>query len=394
MYSMKFQILLFFCCLLVIFGCLLFVPTSPRRWIANIRLQDLQDYEEDVNRGIQSNIESLTQLLQYRLSLPDDAPKISNSSLCTEHEKDFRPCLKENCTELSSKPLRKRIEELVLAPHFHLDEQQLQNILSFTSNVSEEDVIIASASSANHFKEMEAMFAALHKTVYPDLKNFKVILFDIGLKKRQKRLTEKYCKCQVLSFPFKLFPPHVSNPLCYSWKAIIIRALISKARKLLIWQDSTVRWSKKFHTILQRAMQYGQQLTESPSAARITAHTLPQMFDYMGEDECHYFMYREIQAGFQVLKNDPLVIQAVLNPWTRCALEKSCMCPVDPQTVIRCSKELPKCHRFDQSAMSIIMSKLYAADRNRFLVPFYSKTNSTYVSVQRGDKQDKWRTLD
>ncbi|KAK3798071.1 hypothetical protein RRG08_034627 [Elysia crispata] len=393
-HSVRCQVLLFFCGLVFVFGCVLLVHSGQGRWTANIRLQNDEVSQTSIPKqrhdqvssfrkvdigNIQINITYLTKLLQYRLALPNDALKFNHRSPCKEHANDSQPCLKENCPDLSNKSLQERIEELVLAPHFQLEHHQLQNILSVVSDVSESDVIIVSASSSNHFKEMQAMFKALHRTVYPVLKNFNVILFDIGLKKKQRRLTEKYCKCQVLSFPFKQFPTHVRELLCYSWKAIIIRALVTKARKLLIWQDTSIRWTEEFPSVFQRAMKYGQQLIESTHGARITSHTHPQMFAYMREEACQYFPYREIQCGFQVMKNDPLVIQAILNPWTRCALEEPCICPVYPKSVIRCSKglssTLPRCHRFDQSAMSIILSKLYAADRYRFMVPEYSTSN-------------------
>ena len=99
-----------------------------------------------------------------------------------------QPCMKENCSALSNKPLQERIEDLVLAPQLQLSDRDLQKILSIVSVVPEADVIIGSASSSNHFKEMQAMFEGLQRTVFPTLKNFRVVLFDIGLKKRQRRL--------------------------------------------------------------------------------------------------------------------------------------------------------------------------------------------------------------
>ncbi|GFR96427.1 hypothetical protein ElyMa_006297700 [Elysia marginata] len=412
----RLQVLLFLCCLLFVLACLLFAQPGPRRWTASVNMENLKDdegfetkvskeifyqpssSEKNFSEPILTNVSDLTQLLRERLALPNDALKITHKGACEGHETDVQPCSKEGCPALSAKPLEKRIKDLVLSPQFQLNDDQLRNILRVVRDVPETDIIIATASSSNHFKEMQAMFKALHSTVYPKLTNFTVVVFDIGLKKRQRKLTEKYCRCRVLTFPFKLFPPHVRELHCYGWKAIMIRGLITKARKLLIWQDTSIRWTDEFLSVFHRAMVFGQQFLESMHGARLTSHTLPQMFAYMGEESCQYFAYRETQCGFQVLKHDPLVIQAILNPWTRCALEQSCMCPVVPESVIRCSKSVssfePRCHRFDQSAMSIILSKLYAADRYRFAVPEYSNKNPKYVSIKRGDRLDDYFSRD
>lgn len=342
------------------------------------------------------NVSFLTQLLKNRLALSNDALKINHNNPCREHENDSKTCTKENCPALSETPLQQRVEDLVLAPQFQLSDHDLKTIFRVVSAVREADIIIASASSSNHFKEMQAMFKALHSDVYPKLTNFSVVLFDIGLKKRQLKLTKKYCKCQVIRFPFELFPPHVADLHCYSWKAIIIRSLMSKARKLLIYQDTSIRWTDNFLTVFKRAAKYGQQVYESTNSARIPSHTLQQMFDYMGEKACQYFAFGEIQCGFQVLKNDPLIIEAVLNPWTKCALEQFCICPVNSKQVLHCNDDDernssdPICHRFDQSAMSIILSKLYAEERYKITLPEYSKKDPKFVAVRRGHRTNNY----
>lgn len=56
------------------------------------------------------------------------------------------------------------------------------------------------------------------------------------------------------------------------------------------------------------------------------------------------------------------LIQIILDPWVACALNKSCMCPVDPSSVRFCphkERRSGQCHRFDLSSLTIQFAKLY-----------------------------------
>ncbi|KAK6976519.1 MetK 1 protein, partial [Biomphalaria glabrata] len=68
-------------------------------------------------------------------------------------------------------------------------------------------------------------------------------------------------------------------------------------------------------------------------------------FQYMAEDPCTFMHYPELQATSMLHKNDPLVIKTVLEPWARCALEETCICPVEPSKSIVCKHEILKEHR-------------------------------------------------
>ncbi|KAK6976515.1 hypothetical protein BgiMline_022948 [Biomphalaria glabrata] len=67
---------------------------------------------------------------------------------------------------------------MVMSPNLSLTTDQRELIQS--------DVIILSASSENHYAEMQAMFQNLHTVVYPNMANFTMVLFDIGLTKKQR----------------------------------------------------------------------------------------------------------------------------------------------------------------------------------------------------------------
>ena len=110
---------------------------------------------------------------------------------------------------LDSRPLRKRVAGLVENPKLELSPEQRGAILSMSEGIPETDIIIVSASSSNHYDEMQAMFHGLHTVVYPVMaeqrRNFSVVLFDLGLTRDERRMvryTEKH--------PSSFVPKHLT----------------------------------------------------------------------------------------------------------------------------------------------------------------------------------------
>ncbi|CAL1543071.1 unnamed protein product [Lymnaea stagnalis] len=277
----------------------------------------------------------------------------------------------QSCPQSLSPDPTQRLVDILVSPNLTLSQPQLDAILSMTKSIPESDIVILSATSSNHYDEMQAMFENLHSVVYPVTKYFSVVLFDIGLTPEQRRMTEEKCACHVITFPFELFPDHVKDAHCFSWKPLIVRATIEKARHLLVYQDASIRWTDYFQVFLRRIDRIGLQLTRSSTNNRIPVNTLPQMFAYMGEAPCAFSQFPELHASNAGYRRDALIIRAILEPWARCALEASCMCPVESSLVIDCVKLVAehRCHRFDQSALGIIGAKLFGDEFYRVMLP-------------------------
>ncbi|GFN80362.1 hypothetical protein PoB_000686800 [Plakobranchus ocellatus] len=329
-----------------------------------------------------SEVSSLAFSLRERLNIPNDAIRILYNNSC-KLKSTIKPCQDPLCHSLN-KTIEKRLED-ILSPNLQLSKSQLNTILSIGKTIPMSDVIIASAVSANHYEEMQAMFKALHEQVYPKLLNFTMVLFDLGLKPHQWKMTKKNCRCRLISFNFDLFPPHVRDLHCYSWKPIIIRAVASKATTLVVWQDASVRWRDGFKIIFQRAALYGQQIVVTDHADRVTSNTVKEMFQYMNEDVCRFHNVPEIANAMALHRPDPLIVRTIMDPWARCALESECMCPAkyDVWTIRHCNNYgTHRCHRFDQSALTLLTAKLYEDERYKIEIPEQHK----HVRVMRGDR--------
>ena len=92
-----------------------------------------------------------------------------------------------------SRTHEQRVRELLTMPGLQLSSAQLNSILKLSEKIPEKDLIIASAISGNHYDEMQSMFQNLHETVYPRIKNFQMVLFDLGLSPTQKNIVSLLC---------------------------------------------------------------------------------------------------------------------------------------------------------------------------------------------------------
>ncbi|RUS84942.1 hypothetical protein EGW08_007304, partial [Elysia chlorotica] len=309
--------------------------------------------------------EELTQELTKRLNRPSSDRKVVYEVPC-DNSKSVQACVGPCQHPLTYSP-KETIEKLTKSPELRLDEKMQQAVSTLGAHIPDSDLIIASAVSSNHFDEMQAMFESLHTKVYPVLEeriqttklrpqllqpqnkvaisNFTMVLFDIGLSPAERIRTQKNCRCKIITFRKDLFPNHVSTNGCYSWKPLIMMAASQHARKLILWQDSSVRWYSSFLDNLDRAYTAGHQVIRYTGSHRIPANTLKEMFNYMHEDACSYLPYPEIQGNLHIHRSDGFNKQVLFEPWARCAVEKSCICPRPPESVLSCSSgTLHRCH--------------------------------------------------
>ncbi|XP_059155849.1 uncharacterized protein LOC131940941 [Physella acuta] len=371
--------------LTTIYYCLIYRPLSKKtRFLQDKKLQRCKP-------------ELTPQQCQLVLRLHE----ITTYNISTPAESYTQPCnaSARACTSNCSKPLQTNLEGNLLntltSAKFYLKDETLLDILAIGKTIPENDVIIMSASSSDHYHETQAMFYNLHNVVFPLVENLTVVLFDIGLTLEQRQETEKHCRCKVIKFPSERFPPHVKKNYCYAWKPIIMRAMMERARKVFIYQDSTIRWTEGIIDVMKRATDIGLQLFRRPHEDRIPIDTLIQAFDYFEEKPCAFDPFPHLLAGIAVYRRDVFNARAILEPWAKCALVPECICPVaSPESVRSCKSPVAyhRCHRFDQSALGMITAILFNKEIFRVISPdlnFKVKINRTEYMPQYFNSLEK-----
>ncbi|KAK6980294.1 sedoheptulokinase, partial [Biomphalaria glabrata] len=280
-------------------------------------------------------------------------------------------CRSESCSRHLSQNHRERLWD-ILSPKLTLTDQDREKIVSLSSQIPASNIIFATATSANHYYESQAMIHRLHTVVFPYVQDKTFVLLDLGLTKEQRNKTEKACQCHVISFPFELFPKHFRDLHSCAWKPVFIMACMMKTKKLVVYQDASIYWKEHIVELLDRGDKLGLQLWGGRGMHNIPGATMKGMLDFFGDQPCAYINYTQLQAGVSVFKQTPFVVRAILEPWAKCVMELDCFCPNCTRGHRDCSSRnntLHRCHRYDQSTFSLIVTKLFAGERYRFHMP-------------------------
>lgn len=92
------------------------------------------------------------------------------------------------------------------------------------------------------------------------------------------------------------------------------------------------------------------------------AYTKPAMFEYLKESRCCYVEACMIDTSVMVFYRTNTTWLDVMKPWLKCALNEACIAPPKSRYSGCFEMRSPKttgCHRYDQSALSIIMERMY-----------------------------------
>ena len=220
---------------------------------------------------------------------------------------------------------------------------------------------------------------------YPDLK---IIFYDLGLRKRSYKLLQTYYKCEVRKFPFTEYPQHVGTLSSYTWKPIIVQ-LVLKEHEFVIWVDASIRFlTPNLDSFFFNSTNVGIKLY--PGGGSIAQRTVLKTFEYLGEDPC-LFDVPELEATIIMLKRTRFTLTYIIRPWVSCALALGCMTHPCSLAMFLCTTNSPDfgcCHRFDQSIMGIILTRLFPNQTKVLHV------NTFEIQVRREHKSNYFHSLD
>ena len=324
----------------------------------------------------QKLIKELSSALRIKLDKASTTPnKTISFKSCKEHNitnyddscKNNGPCLKQSISD----DLDTRIESLVFPPNMRVPDRYRDIIQDLRNDVKGNyDLIILHAMSSNHFRESQAMLKNFHQVVFPVVKNSSLIVYDLGLTDAEREQYKKHCRCTLLRFPFEKLPDHFANLKSFAWKVFIIAAHFEQA-EVTMWTDSSISITNAtglLKAIKATRVRGVQQRCNNhvPNPLR----TLPQMFEAFGDSPCAHLSFQQCEGGYGLYHREPLIRHAVIGAWVTCVSNPFCIMPVNQRPVQACEKTVPgtigQCMRTDQSAISLILAKLFREKMDHF----------------------------
>ena len=136
--------------------------------------------------------------------------------------------------------------------------------------------------------------------------------------------------------------------------------MVLKVHRFVVWMDASVRFkSKDLDKIFDHSRTVGVQA--AVGFGPIAARTSEKTFKFLQESPCVFRDIKEFEATFIIIYANDFILQYFMIPWVSCALTEQCMAPVD---LIGCHNDHVyfDCHRFDQSILSILMTRLFHND--------------------------------
>ncbi|XP_062577141.1 uncharacterized protein LOC134239017 [Saccostrea cucullata] len=274
----------------------------------------------------------------------------------------FPSTVEENLKVVENYPFN--ISE-TLKRELNLDEYGIKVNLNQTPD---SQIVLTSAASSANYLEIQGFISNVNIHVAPKFSDFEFIIFDIGLKKSEARFIKKNCYCRLRKFPFKEYPDHLGIVRTNTWKPVLIQLLFSEFH-IVIWADSSVRFlGKPLDNLIHRTVTNGIQLTEGGGSIALRTNTIT--FKALGEKPC-MFDRPELESSFISIFRNHFTLTSIMLPWVSCALQYNCMDFDFALKSITClekkSWSYGACHRFDQSVLGIIITRLFSSDIENIL---------------------------
>ena len=277
---------------------------------------------------------------------------------CKANIPGFRSSLRENMNFVSKYKFN------VSKSHLHRLMLDIEGIAYLSSQPGQNRKIptFVTGLSDNHYGEFLGSLRILNEMKRNKYPKMKLIVFELGLSMKNSIKIRQLCNCSIRKFPFEVYPQHVRNLVGFTWKPIIIQTVLQES-DFVLWLDSSIRLNNT-DPYFQKAKQYGFQGLKGDGS--ISVRTNHRLFDVLGENPCD-FNYPEAQGGLVLIARSCLTLTFIMRPWVSCALEYGCMDFPNSKNYISCKNDwkLSVCHRFDQSVLGIILTRLFNKRRHQ-----------------------------
>ncbi|GMR60271.1 hypothetical protein PMAYCL1PPCAC_30466 [Pristionchus mayeri] len=293
-----------------------------------------------------------------------------------------------------------------------------------------EYTVIVTAASADFFHHVARLIDRSRK-VHPDIR---VIVYNLGMTPQQTFDLYSICNIDVRELDFLAYEPHLRNLHEFRWKPIIIAEALRQHDSFWYWDSSVVPTIGHFDRVADlircrdRQKFYSgpvpsvedrdrrEEMDDIPSGfdeavhARnveeckkypyllhsftghgIFAATHKDMYKYLptNDGEIRKKKAKMFEAGLAYIVRRDEVLNDIVKWYVLCALEKDCMAPHNSMPACFFEghtqyEEWAGCHRYDQSALNILLANVNHYDRH-----YYTSDIVDFFRIEREYDQDE-----
>jgi hypothetical protein len=312
--------------------------------------------------------------------LDDDGhcPTINEPAAVSLYQTNQRYCLQTKTNKLLAELPFTFSSTTLTDLHFPV-KRNLSSPTTATNPSVSHQLVFVTAANCKHFDSAMDAIGRTQK-LFP---NHTIYFYDLGgLARDDPRKISQLHNVVYREFNFSRYPPHVRQLLTYAFKPLLIHEMLHEYSNIF-WLDSSIRFttSKLLHV--------------DSVQTSTSLHTVDIMlFDNAGSSNfapTHSGMYRYLPIIKQAAINTTMyganaiyihctqqLYDHVLRWWFLCALEPDCIAPIhDLHCSFRGRDLYAGCHRYDQSALNILLANYFNNDDGSYM------SKSSVLTVER-----------
>jgi hypothetical protein len=159
----------------------------------------------------------------------------------------------------------------------------------------------------------------------------------------------------------------------------------------ILWFDASFRpGNGELQEIYNFALKYGGIVLGHDSTQNVTSSTHPGLYKYIPTVKYKLRQITMASAGVLFIRNTPRIYWGIMYWWFLCALEEECIAPKNSQLECLMSEDTANekpgtyhhCHRFDQSALNVLLANYFQFDRTKY-IPKYGARRGLVSHLER-----------
>ncbi|XP_064639151.1 uncharacterized protein LOC135494797 [Lineus longissimus] len=203
----------------------------------------------------------------------------------------------------------------------------------------------------------------------------KIMVYNLGLTSKQKSTLVRLCNVRLIEFPFRKFPPYVRLLMKFHWKPILLQLALNEYGSVLWLESSTRLTTGDLSQAIKEAKETGIKIFGIKHAYSTYSVTHPGMLKYLPTNMRRLKVSGQTQTAPMIIYHTKDIERKFTKWLVLCGLERFCLAPLlskrrcNGLKTNKASKHARylNCHRFDQSAINILLKNMFDYDTSKFI---------------------------